>query len=299
MTRKRKLRIAVYGLLAAVVSLYLLHPFTRQTIFGPRIRGQPLWYWQNRYRESATSGNDNNSLTGKALALIGIHVRHSRPMAPHGDDMCPVLLSLVDDPDVDIRILVARHLGNHVESPQVCEALLVLTDDDSSAVRLHAVLSLARVTLTFEPALPKLRALIDDDASCRVPAAYALCSMQATEIDRNALTALQSALRANAEGSRMEAFKYLCLLGKKNPAFLDVVIECLPQVPSTMGPMAALYLADAGPAATGALVKLLSNNNDATRAAHRCHWQSWDRMPGKPCQPFPLRCAIRTGRSAN
>ena len=42
MTRKRLLRIGVYGSLASVVLLFLLHPYSRQMIFGPRIRGQPL-----------------------------------------------------------------------------------------------------------------------------------------------------------------------------------------------------------------------------------------------------------------
>jgi hypothetical protein len=43
LTRTRLLRIGFYGGTGLILLCVLLHPYSRQSIFGPRIGDEPLW----------------------------------------------------------------------------------------------------------------------------------------------------------------------------------------------------------------------------------------------------------------
>src|SRR5258708_1512409 len=122
-TRKRMIRIGVYATLGLVLLLFLLHPYGRQMVFGPRVRGLPLSYWQNRYREAVAWSASEDSLTTRTLTIVGIRPNRGMDSFPVGEDMLPVVLSLVDDPDSAVRASVAYSLSEYPDSAEACNAL--------------------------------------------------------------------------------------------------------------------------------------------------------------------------------
>src|SRR4051812_20662682 len=97
MNRKRISRLTLYGALGVAVLLFLLHPCTRQAGFGPRIRGEPLWTWQQRYRRAAAPSEYREPLVQKAAGLLGIKPFRPGRILPEDEDLLPLALSLVND----------------------------------------------------------------------------------------------------------------------------------------------------------------------------------------------------------
>ena len=51
-SRRRLLTFA--GILALLFGLAMLHPYPRQSLFGPKIDGVPWCIWENKIRHAAT-----------------------------------------------------------------------------------------------------------------------------------------------------------------------------------------------------------------------------------------------------
>jgi hypothetical protein len=223
MTRKRGLRIIVYGTLGIIVLLFLLHPYMRQTVFGPRIRGMPLSYWQDQYRAAVSPKEHHGTVVPKILRYIGIKDTGVVPNTFDHADMVPVVLSLVDDPSIGVRASVASRLGEHPSSREACEGLLRLLDDPHADVRTKAALALARFTPPDRAAVAKVRERLDDEAAlCRLHAAYAICRWEKRP-DPDAVAVLRKALHAAEANYRHEAMAYLHTLAKTNSEYLQVL----------------------------------------------------------------------------
>src|SRR5260370_37574556 len=111
MNRTRWLRIGVYGTLGVGVLLFLLHPYSRQTVFGPTVRGMPLCYWQDGFRRRADPEAYGNSFTTNVFQWLGFAKRQPMLLNLGGDDEVRLLLSLADDPQPRVRERVADHTG--------------------------------------------------------------------------------------------------------------------------------------------------------------------------------------------
>ena len=98
MTRKRMLRVGLYGSFGLAVMFVFLHPFLRQSLFGPTIRDLPLCYWQENFRRAARDDQGPVSLTTKVVRWLGFDKREQFVALPDGADGLRVLLTLVHDP---------------------------------------------------------------------------------------------------------------------------------------------------------------------------------------------------------
>jgi hypothetical protein len=213
--RKRLVRPIVYGTLGLIVLAFFAHPYSRQMVFGPRIRGMPFAYWQDRYRSATSLTKNQDSYTFKLLKLV--RIEPVRPTCPSGDDMLPVLLRLADDPSDFVRGAVAHDLGGHAESAEACETILRMADDACDYVREGAAQSLGVIAPSFAPALPKLRALMADESpECRLRAARAVYTL---ERDRTAI-ALVLGLMENRD-TEQRALQHLAGLAAKCPELVD------------------------------------------------------------------------------
>lgn len=92
-TRKQALRIGVYVTLGGFVLIALLHPFSRQTLFGPKIRDLPLCYWQDGFRRRAIDDGSRDSLATKVFRWLGFDTREQFVDLPDGADGLRVLLT--------------------------------------------------------------------------------------------------------------------------------------------------------------------------------------------------------------
>jgi hypothetical protein len=146
--KKQFVRVAVYVTVLGVPALMLSNPYYRQSIFGPKIRGVPVYAWQHDTRVWFGAGRNNRSLTDRALAMVGIHPSPTyidNFMFPSLDpEMLPVLISLADDSDDDVRQSVAYYLGYWYKQDEVATTLRVLANDPVRRVSDQAQISLAR-----------------------------------------------------------------------------------------------------------------------------------------------------------
>src|ERR1019366_9806046 len=158
--KKRIARIVVYFGLTCLTALVLSHPYIRQSLFGPKIKGEPLWAWQQEFR--ARLDSQPPTLVGKLLSILKID---SKPMRwigtfDSGDpELLPVMVSLADDGDENVRRDVAYALDN--ANPAGAMATLIhMLEDRSSNVRHGALSTLMHFRKKSASALPTLRALL-------------------------------------------------------------------------------------------------------------------------------------------
>jgi hypothetical protein len=259
MTRRNWLCFGTFSAFGVVAALFFAHPYARQAVLGPRIRGLPLVYWQDRIRDAADPGEGDTDAV-KFLSLLGIKERTSQPdwdiyaeKAP--SDLLPVVLSLVSDPNPKVRYAVAWVLWREWDSPEVCAALLKLLDDPQGAVRALAAGGLARSCPIYSAALPKLRQRMTDP-ECQVSAAYGVCRLS-QRLDPNATAVLcnrASQTRGDGRSASHDALSCLCVLSKQYPECFVHVVRCFPKdadgrrtsvrLMSAAGPVAVPLLAD-------------------------------------------------------
>ena len=221
MTRKRLLLIILAGTLAVLVIAIFSHPYGRQLVFGPKIRGVPLWSWQQQFRKHYANPNDDYI----ANALVPLGVQRTEATWNPDPDLLPVLLSLVDVPDDQLRAHVAQNLGYYPGSAPAGEALIVLLDDPSETVRHFAASAFVNMNLAepYAPALAKLREHMDDgNELCRLHAAIAAYQID-RKPDEKTIRSLRKKLQTGMGYERQYAATGLCIMGAATP-------ESLPEV---------------------------------------------------------------------
>src|SRR5438552_25941 len=127
--KKRIARIVVYFGLTCLTALVLSHPYIWQSIFGPKINGVPFWAWQQETRKQFSAASRKPTILERALATCGIGVNFqwidgfNFSAHRHNPEMLPVLLSLSDDRDNDVRFSVALYLGRMPARDETITAL--------------------------------------------------------------------------------------------------------------------------------------------------------------------------------
>jgi len=148
----RRWLLAILGLAALLVGLAMLHPYPRQSLFGPTIRGEPWCVWEDAFRRHVHSVEYDKTLQARILRWMGVanDALEWKDLCDHAD-MLPLLIQLADD--------------------------------DDHEVRMHAVAAISQFeTLQHESALPVLyRRLEDDQLSCRINAAGAIWDLKKDE----------------------------------------------------------------------------------------------------------------------
>jgi HEAT repeat protein len=189
MSRRRL--FAVSGVFALCSGLLMLHPYPRQSLFGPKIRGEPWCVWEDRVRRHVYHEEYQTSVTARLKRWIGVeHVNIDRDNLFNNAEMLPLLLTLAEDHDDKIRYCVLT--------------CFVMCD------RLHD-----------QSALPVLRRRFDDPSKiCRIKAAVA-----AWRIDPNEPIVAVLLREADDRHSRFRsnAIAHLASLGARSPEFIPLV----------------------------------------------------------------------------
>lgn len=267
MTRKRLFRIVVCGTLGVAVLLFLLNPYTRQSVFGPKIQGEPLCYWQGRFRSAADPDLAEQSVMPKVFAFLGITSQSDETQWLDDANTIVVALSLLDDPRPAVRAGMAQILARYPESPDAIAGMLRLLDDPQPRVRLDAVGWCKRDdTRLAAPVRLRLHELIEDqDLDCRVSAASLLVEIDDAR-DRKTLKVLLEGLGSRNEIVRVQAAWSLCQLTKDYPeCFTDVAAAARRDLYARLGCARAAYVC--GPVAVPLLIELLDDGNVCDAAA--------------------------------
>jgi hypothetical protein len=258
MTRKRLLLIILAGTLAVLVIAIFSHPYGRQLVFGPRIDGMPLAWWQDCFRADASRQSDD-SLVTKAMEWFGIR----RPSAVWGlppDRLLELVLTLQHDPAGSVRARVARTLGQFADRREGFDTLVELLEDDEPEVRRAAASILARDEPRFQLPLPALTDRMQDtDEQCRFWAAFAIARHVKTRDPAAAAVLRQAALSTDGL-VQVDAFGCLCVLAKSEPAYYGDIADCLREEAS-LRRLAPGYMRTSGPGSTPILVELLDDQD--------------------------------------
>src|SRR4051812_30530652 len=102
MTRKSAIRVGALGTLGALLAVLWLHPYTRQSVIGPKIRGVPLCVWQKSFRDRYESQPRSDSLFAKLLGWSRVQPVPEDPWALSDAERLPILVSLIDDPNPEV-----------------------------------------------------------------------------------------------------------------------------------------------------------------------------------------------------
>jgi HEAT repeat protein len=158
--------------IATIAVVLLAHPYTRQWLLGQTIEGEPLWYWQQTYRQQHAPEDRERSLVTRLARLVGLADTWGtgRVVPRKNPAMGPVLVGLLSDPNEKVRAAAITDIASNLEVPGLREALLPLLEDPSPHVRRGAVLFLQEVGTPAD--LPRIvPRLHDADLDCRLAAA--------------------------------------------------------------------------------------------------------------------------------
>jgi hypothetical protein len=95
--------------IALVFALACLHPFVRQSIFGPKIDGIPWCTWESRVRAGAHRGEPNPWLI-QFLAKVGLLQGDGDGVFLGSDAALPLYVQLVEDNDASVRHFALQKL---------------------------------------------------------------------------------------------------------------------------------------------------------------------------------------------
>jgi HEAT repeat protein len=267
MTRRRLLLLVLGSTLAGLGIAFFAHPYGRQLVFGPKIRGVPLWSWQQQFRKHYANPNDD--FIANALAPFG--VKRADPAWNPDPDLLPVLLSLVDEPDDQLRAHVAQNLGYYPGSAPAGEALIVLLDDSSETVRLFASSACVNMNLVepYPPALARLRERMEDENEwCRLHAAVAAYQID-RKPDEKTIQTLREKLLSGKGFEQQYAATGLCIMGAATPESLPEVAEQA-RISFDVRSAFAYHGGGYGPRAVPPLAELLSAPEDGVRTSAAC-----------------------------
>lgn len=100
----RRWLLAVFGGAALLFGLAMLHPYPRQSLFGPTIRGKPWCYWDGEVRHHAARAARKPNWESKIIEWLGWERERWLDRRLFDDEeMLPLLLEHTKDRDPDIR----------------------------------------------------------------------------------------------------------------------------------------------------------------------------------------------------
>jgi HEAT repeat protein len=176
----RRWLIAFLGAVALLFGLTMLHPYPRQSLFGPTIRGKPWCVWEAEVRRFIQREEYENTLYAKTLRWMGVkHVHMDDADLFDHAEMLPLLLHLTSDADPVIRrgVLNQFFWFRNLQDKSAAPTLRARLDDLDPHCRIEAALALTNIQPNERPFPVLVRILGDPGNECRFDAMHALTYM--------------------------------------------------------------------------------------------------------------------------
>ena len=264
----RRWLLAVVGVAALAFGLLMLHPYPRQSLFGPTIRGKPWCVWEDANRRQVVGGDNDKTLTAMLLRWIG--VKHEpmelRTLLNH-PEMLPLVLELAEDQDREMRSAMLYTLPScdQLHDPSVLPVLRRRLQDEDSYCRVLAARALWYVAKNKEGFAVAQRELEESrDGNAHREASWLLTDASASSPE------LFPVFAAHAKHPdpvlRREAMTALSRFGKKSLPILCQGLEDA-DLEVRYGAVAALeHLGPDAKEAVPALARRLNDTEDLVRS---------------------------------
>jgi hypothetical protein len=138
-TRRRVLVLLGAG--ALLCGLAMLHPYPRQSLFGPKVRGVPWCVWEAEMRRQTDPEGHGQLWSSQLRRLLGIKDDGLNPQDEFDPELLPLLLHTLRHRDAVVRRRTYHCLLIFPEwfrDPAACEPLLEPLEELDLAMRLDA-----------------------------------------------------------------------------------------------------------------------------------------------------------------
>jgi hypothetical protein len=257
----RRWLLAFVSVAALVFGLLMLHPYPRQSLFGPTIRGKPWCVWENAIRRPGAWGDNDKTLTATLFRWIGVkHEPMELRMLLNHPEMLPLVLELAEDQDREMRSAMLWTLPScdQLRDPSVLPVLRRRLQDEDSYCRVLAARALWHVAKNKEGFAVAQRELEDSrDGNAHREASWLLTDASASSPELFPFFAAHA--KHPDPGLRREAMTALSRFGKKS---LTILCQGLEDADLEVRYCAVAALEYLGPDAKDAVPALARRLND-------------------------------------
>ncbi len=145
----RRRLLALLGALALLFGLAMMHPYPRQSLFGPTIRGEPWCVWEDAVRHHVYGSQFEEPMSTRLLRWFGAGREECTfvELFDH-EDMFPLAIRLVDDADWQIRwtAMSAFHRCEKLKRADAIPALRKHIHDEDFQCRVIAGRAIWRIS---------------------------------------------------------------------------------------------------------------------------------------------------------
>jgi hypothetical protein len=127
--------------IAIVIGLFLLLPFARQLVFGPKIDDVPWCVWEREARIAADPERHRSSWLRKIGSWLGLDGGHYfTPSVWKSDSVLPLHVELAQDQDAKVRLFALTHLDSAIRlnNAELLPVMRRHLDDDDVECRFIA-----------------------------------------------------------------------------------------------------------------------------------------------------------------
>ncbi len=208
------------GIAGLTCALPMLHPFIRQSIFGPQIDGVPWCVWEDEVRLAAHPGQKRSWFFEKLEQFGLIPGRERFGLGLNQASTLPISLHLADDGDPMVRAIA---LGSMLQCQQKhegeCEPVYRrhLQDDDPRC-RMLALTGAWQTSRDIELKSVAIAMVNDPDEQVRQNAAWVLAEM--APLDRELFIPLSKLADDPNMHVRVGAIRSMCHFGKRGVPIL-------------------------------------------------------------------------------
>jgi HEAT repeat protein len=159
----RRWLLAFLGLAALLFGVAMLHPYPRQSLFGPTIRGEPWCVWEAAVRRFAHENDLEQTWTDKTMRWMGVEQKIDPDDLFNHAEMLPLLLELAEDPDhrVRERVLSTFFWADQLRDQSALPVLRRRLQDPKSDCRVNAASAIRGIDLK-EPVDDVLLRILED-----------------------------------------------------------------------------------------------------------------------------------------
>jgi len=200
------------GLTALLFGLAMLHPYPRQSLFGPKLGGVPMCVWEDRVAQSAHNKKTDDEISTKLWVWLGGSTKLPDLTEEGVDRLCIELLTH-RDPAVRLLVLEGFLSRESLHEPFVLPDLRRCLHDACPKNRLMAALAIWSVHQDPEGLRAIESVLRDPDAKTRE---FAMSRLRMfTKCSPEELPIIEVCARDPADEVRYQAIWALRKFGKK------------------------------------------------------------------------------------